>query len=113
MAKKLVLNHKIIFLIPRLSNEYIQYPIILLNNQNINLTDINSIVLDKKYEVAILITKNNQNQVDDDIYYFPITNEIIEDFKSSNFKEVIINNGYLDNFTEKDNILISCATVNE
>lgn len=104
--KKLVLNNKIIVLMPRASNKYLQLPIVLLNNNKITIEDFVEVVLDEKYQIAVLVSKSNKSKTSEDIFYFPIKNEIINDFLDGNFNEVIINNGYLDNFTETESIAL-------
>ena len=115
MAKKMILNHKITVLIPRISNEDIKYPIFLLNNKNIDISSIESLLLDLKYNVCVLVLTSNLsvNNADDDIYYFPVKDEIIIEFKNNNYKEAIVNNGYLDTFTESENIMIPVEIINE
>lgn len=114
MAKKLILNNKIVFLIPRSSiNEELPYPIVLLNNRDVKIEDILYFFLDKKYNIGILITKANKEGRDENVYYFPIEENIINDFHTTNLNEIIINNGYLDNFTEIDNVLVPCRIVNK
>lgn len=109
----MILNNKIVFLIPRVSNNVIKYPIVLLNNKTIELEKINRLLIDVKNRVCVIVLEDNITQVDDDIYYFPIEDSIIEEYYHSSFKETIINNGYLDNFTENDNILIKTEIIND
>lgn len=108
----MVLNSKIILLIPRVSNEVIKYPILLLNNKSIAIEKIERLLIDIKNNVCVLIMESNLQQIDDDIYFFPIEDSIKEEYLNSKFKETIVNNGYLDNFTESDNIIIKTEIVN-
>ena len=113
MAKKQILNDKIVLLTPKLTNDIINYPILLLNNNSFDIDNIKLAVVDEKYKIIVFLTKGNLDQTDEDFYYFPINREIIIELKNIEEQNIIINNGYLDNFTEVDNILIKYKIENE
>jgi hypothetical protein len=112
--KKLILNKKIIFLSPKNTNEVINFPILLLNSEVLKITKIKIAIVDKKNKVMIFLSNNNINLIkdnngDNDIYYIPINKDIIQELEIHSEKEeqkIIINDGYLENFLQKDSIIV-------
>lgn len=111
MAKKIILNSKIFLLLPRTSNTVINYPILLLNNKTIKIEEIDHIFLKKDTGVCVVVMEGNVNNIDDNIYFFPMGVELINDLKIGNYEKIIVNNGYLDNFDNADNVLVELYIV--